>query len=261
MGVGGRDLAAARQARGPPRAPRPRPSRPSSRSQGDLVELSVELAGRGRRSGAGGGRRSCRASSAGVQRQARVDPAVDLADVGQGRGRLVDQLGRACRRRSRPRARPPGRRWPAGAAQAGEALGRAAEELDELHRREHQRELARRGRTRGRRPTSPRPRSPAAAARALRAATSSGSRSSPMHPVPAPGEVERDPAGAAAEVEDRPAGRAGELAARAPGRRRRRRTRRRARSPPSSICARLTRQNSFARPREDSSLRSSSSAV
>ena len=38
------------------------------------------------------------------------------------------------------------------------------------------------------------------------AAISSGSRSSPTRPVPAPGEVQGDAAGAAAEVEDRPVG-------------------------------------------------------
>ena len=72
-----------------------------------------------------------------LQRQARVDPAIDLAGVGQ-RWRTVDGSAASIRRSRRPRGRPAAGAGPR--SKAGGPLAGALEQLQKLHRSDRERE-------------------------------------------------------------------------------------------------------------------------
>ena len=254
-----------RRSRGgrPGRGRRPRPRASSALgAEGrdpDLVRLLAQRSRRARPSGAGAGRRSRPARSPTSTAQARVDPAVDLAHVGEAaaarrraRGMLLDDR--------EPRAGPPGAQRVGDAAQArGAARSASARSWSSCigARTSATRlvELEARGR---RRSTALEPARLALGRASLERREQLRVDVEPDHLVAAPGEVQGDPAGAAAELEDRAAAALGQLLPErqvgvvgaaldvVPDRRPR---------------VRAHRQNSFARPRSASSLRSSSRAV
>ena len=131
-----------RPARGRPRRPRASSVSAASSAQRDLVDLLAQLAVRG--DGLAQAADDDRAGvEAGVERQARVDPAVDLAHVGERRRRLLGQLvGQAVD--DRDRDRPPAARWRAAQRRQATRSPAVVEQLHQLHRRQHQREPARR---------------------------------------------------------------------------------------------------------------------
>ena len=215
-----------------------------------------------------------------------------LAQLAAGRDRLAQAPDRRSRRRrpppraagsSRPSRRPRARRAAAGARRrasgiastiaSGDAGRRAAgaaatqrrqairssavgEQLHQLHRRQDQAELGARARSSRASATHGSQRQLAGPlVAAPRAAPGRGR--APIDRVPAPGQVQGDAAGAAAELEDRPAGaprqllperQVGAVGAALD-------------VVPDHVPRRAHRQNSFARPRSASSLRSSSRAV
>ena len=167
---------------------RPTGSSPASRAsasivsaleqaQRDLVELLAQLAGRG--DGLAQAADDDRAGvEAGVERQARVDPAVDLAGVGQGRGRLLDQLvGKAVD--DRDRDGPPGAQVAARRSAGRRCARRRCRGAGSAASAPAPSRTGPRARTRRASPTSAVAGRPALAARSLKAATRSGSRSRP----------------------------------------------------------------------------------
>ena len=144
--VAGTAIAARRREPGRP-APRPRAARRRD-AQLDVASALRSARRRGTRSDAAGDDDAVIGEAHG-DRQAGVDPAVRLADVGKrlvvaGLTRLEagdDRHGGAAAPGQVSRDR----------AQQCDPLAAAVEELEQLHRRDHQAEAARRGRASGRR--------------------------------------------------------------------------------------------------------------
>ena len=210
----------------------------------------------GRRSGAGAGSTisspmSTRRRAAGSSRPSRRPRARPAAAAG---------LRRRCGHPLDDRERRPARRGAGGRRRSRRHATRSApsaSSCSELHRRQDQGELVLRARSRRASPTTASQRQPARARsrqrrEQLRVEVEADTR------VPAPGQVQGDPAGAAAEVEHRAAGRGRQLL---PERQVGRVGAALDVVPDHRRAGRAHRQNSFARPRSASSLRSSSSAV
>ncbi len=187
----------------------------------------------------------------GLGRQARVDPAVDLADVGEGGGA---PSGSGISSMIAAANIPPGRR---AAAMQRRDSARSAESASSCRRWVGARTREAGVSTANSRASASRPSTGRSVPRSARTASSSGSRSRPITWWPAPRQVEGDAARPAAELQHRaavargqflPKRQVGPVAAAldvVPDRRR----------------GRVHRQNSFARPRSARSLRSSSRAV
>jgi len=106
-------------------------------AQGHLVEVLLEPA-LGRDGLPQSPHEDLVAANHGVDRQARIDPAVDLASVGE-QGRGIDR--RRHRLHDRKCGNPARRQMGGDAAQACNPLIRAGKELHQLHRRQDQIEL------------------------------------------------------------------------------------------------------------------------